>query len=118
MNTLRTFCALMLLAVTGSSLAALDPQTYVVEGTYSQIGVPANEADRIEVQRCQGCQPEVVRFTKDTIYRVGGFSAPAMALNEFRQAVRRSTNKDELLFYVAYSANGNTVTELVVTGSE
>lgn len=118
MNVIKKTFVVAALAFTGFASAALDPLTYVVELGYESAPVPAHEADRMTIQRCQNCAPETVRFSSQTVYRLNGFDSQTVTLADFSRVVRQVENKDSLLFYVRYDANSKLVTDLVLNGAE
>ncbi len=118
MKNLKKFVAVCGLILSGTAVAALDPLVYVVEASLDMVKLPAHEADRIEIRRCQGCQPEALKVSAGTRYRLAGFTSEEVTLQEFKRAIRNMNNRSDLLFYISYEVDSNSVTEFVLSGDE
>jgi len=113
MTRIKIVFALVGLLAATVATAALEPITEVLELAASDVRVPANEASRIKVVPCEGCEARTVRVNGNTIYRVGVKGQP-VTLREFRAAAADAQSDELGLIYVTYSVDNGVVTELVV----
>lgn len=114
----RTVMALLGLACSGITWAALTPVVNVVELEATQFKTPAHEADVLELQPCSSCAVEVVQVSGATVYRLGGFNSKAVKLAELQRALRQPGSDSDRLIYVAYDVGTLKVNEIVIEASE
>jgi hypothetical protein len=122
MTNLRLTILVFTLVLSGSVFAALDKVEEVLELELSSIQLPAHEVDKVVITQCAdaNCSSQTFEATSDTVYRIGGFDAPKVGLQEFRaavrQALRNSRSNRGLLVYLGYAPDTNKVTRIVVSG--
>jgi hypothetical protein len=105
------------LIFSGLAYGALDKIESVLELNYSQFTLPGHEADQVTVEVCETCEDLKLQVNRATVYRVGGFDAQPVTLQNFRAAVRRSDRK-KLAFYLGYAPDTNVITRLIVKGDD
>jgi hypothetical protein len=116
MMTLRLTIFTMALIFSGLAFGALDRIESVLELELSDIRLPAHEVDMITIRRCDECRPLNLQATGETVYRIGGFDAPKVSLQEFKAAIRKIRRKSQVLLYVGYVPDTKDVTRIVVSG--
>ena len=115
MTTLRLTILVITLVFSGGVFAALDKVEDVLELELSDVRLPAHEVDQVTVHQCDECSALILHATSDTVYRIGGFDAPKVSLQDFKAAIRKTRRKSEVLVYVGYAPDTKNVTRIVVS---
>jgi len=115
MTNLRLIFIALTLILSGSAFGALDRVEEILELELSDVRLPAHEVDRVVISQCEECGSLALNVSAATEYRIGGFEAEKVSLQELRAAIRKTRRKSELLVYVGYAPGTNVVTRIVVS---
>ena len=115
MSKLKTLLVPLFLVFAATSTLALAPLETIVEAGFSDVRFPAHEVDDVRIRRCSEREVLYLSAAADTEYRLGGFDAPRVSLQEFRAAARKTRNKSDLVVYVGYIEETQQVTRIVIS---
>ncbi|MFW2404751.1 MAG: hypothetical protein ACN4GT_08285 [Gammaproteobacteria bacterium] len=101
----------LMMAGSGSAIAALDILEEAVEADVSGTRFPSSSAGQVVVRACTGCEPQVWRVNADTSYHIGMRTQP-VALAELRAAA--ASGRHEMV-YVFYKPGTDEVTRVVLS---
>ena len=105
---------LLVLTILGLSLsAAADFRTIteVWEVTLSNLRLPATEGGTLAFSECAECDVQTLRATGATVYLVNRHD---VTLADFRQAISRVINREDVTVDVSHHLESNTVTRVRV----
>jgi len=117
MANLRLTIITFALLLSGVAFGGLHEVEKVMELGLGDIQLPAHEADVVRVKQCDKCNALEFAVNRATVYRIGGFRAPSVTLQEFSVAARKALQDDEAAVLVGYRPDSNTVTRIVLVTS-
>lgn len=111
LRTIHISLIAMLLAWSGSALAALDILEEVAEASVADTTLPRHVAGQVVLRECNGCEPTVWRVGSATGYYVGMDTQP-VALADLLAAA--SSGQQEMI-YIFYKPGTDEVTRIVLS---
>lgn len=111
LRTIQIAMIAILMACSGSAIAALDIMEQAVEADVSDTKFPSHSAGQVVVRECTGCEPQVWRVNAATSYHIGMRTQP-VALAELRAAAASGQHE---MVYVFYKPDTDEVTRVVLS---